>query len=433
MDEKYYQNQTSFIYMNDRNRRESHHPSAPPECKFRTGVHPQITHIDLTDWEKYSGSNGVRYFLFDRENTPRFPNLQSLAMRPIIFEKDAEAFSRLENLTDLQIYSHDTLKSPIIPLKLGLPSDSTEGSRTLDKLSLIGSSINIHDIGEMMADIPIRHLVDIASNRSANSEPNGYSKIQGLESVYTYHVYGEEILEALVSQAETLQHLVIVGSVRSGIEHLASLKRLRSLNISWAGDQAPLAAALLELPELTCLDIYCDNGQEFDVSFLSTLTNLTHLKLSQPLVSFDALTSLVNLQALSLSNCHLKEVNGLATMLQLEVLDISWNDLTSIEPLRDLVKIRVLFANDNMITSFAPLSGHKAIQVLDCSHNPLNIFGWEKDDSPLHSLPYNKYRDETIYKRGNPDSWNDALRYIHRITYSKKDRAFFPHCIDFQK
>lgn len=390
------------------------------ECKFAEGVHPHITFIDLRKWQGWKGSNGIHDFLFDapsRSSQPRFPNLQSLVTRPIVTEQDAEAFSKLEKLTELHLIRFGYNDLPIIPLKLDHP---------LDKLSYM--SLEFKYIGNVFANIPIRILIDMDKYRT---EDTGLSKIQGLEAYDGFSGYSERFLEVLSSNAGTLQHLSIHDGISTGLEYLATFKRLRSLKMLWYGDTDQLAVALAELPDLTCLDIWkCTKGNPLDISFLSPLVNLTHLRLRQDLHSSEPLGSLVNLKALSLSGCKLKEVNGLATMLQLEILDISHNQIVNIEPLRNLTKIHTLFANHNKITSFAYLAGYEEIRVLDCSRNPLDIFGGL--GNPLQSYQYDERRDSTVFMRGKPSSWEERSDNLFGFGYSKKDEAFFPYHIEFQ-
>lgn len=124
--------------------------------------------------------------------------------------------------------------------------------------------------------------------------------------------------------------------------------------------------------KLTELNI--DKGNFSDLSFLSDLTALTTLTVTNSPVSNDDLKTIVALPALThltLSNCGLGNIENLSTA-RLEYLDLSNNAIRDLSPLSFMASLSHLNLSYNAVTNLNSLSAMTGLIALDISANSLS-------------------------------------------------------------
>lgn len=129
---------------------------------------------------------------------------------------------------------------------------------------------------------------------------------------------------------------------------------------------------LTKLPYLESLSI---SNQTFDsVSFLSSLTNLKELVLTEcrlPADELEIIASLPMLQRLTLSECGLSTAAGLEKAQGVTYLDLSNNTIRNLEPLSAMLHLQTVDLSHNAVTSLNALSALSGLETLNVSYNSL--------------------------------------------------------------
>lgn len=129
---------------------------------------------------------------------------------------------------------------------------------------------------------------------------------------------------------------------------------------------------LTKLSYMQSLEI---EGQTFDsLRFLTSLTELTELKLIDCRIQTEDLTiiaSLPNLSRLTLSGCSLSTISGLEKAQNLEYLNLNNNTIRNLEPMAHLMKLREIDLSHNALTGLNVLSTLTNLEKLDVSYNSL--------------------------------------------------------------
>lgn len=131
-------------------------------------------------------------------------------------------------------------------------------------------------------------------------------------------------------------------------------------------------ADLKHMPFLESLTI--ENGTAEQLKYISAMSNLTELKISNTVVSQDELTiigSLPKLKALTLHNCKLSGIAPLKTATALEYLDLSGNTFRSIDAISVMTALKELYLQNNAIIDLTAISSCTALKKLDVSSNAL--------------------------------------------------------------
>lgn len=129
---------------------------------------------------------------------------------------------------------------------------------------------------------------------------------------------------------------------------------------------------LQRLPYLTKLTI--DNSSVSDLKALSALVNLTHLTVTNTVVSQQDLAliaSLPNLTHLTMSGCQLSSIQNLSGAHKLQNLDLNNNTIRDISALSFMTELTQLNLSHNALTSLNALSGLRDLKLLDVSYNSL--------------------------------------------------------------
>lgn len=109
------------------------------------------------------------------------------------------------------------------------------------------------------------------------------------------------------------------------------------------------------------------------LSYLSSMTNLTSLQIRSMAVSNEELAvigSLPKLDRLTISGCSLSTASGLEKAVNLTYLDLSENTIRDLKPLEALTNLQEVHLQHNAVTDLTSLSNHK-LTKLDVSYNLL--------------------------------------------------------------
>lgn len=135
---------------------------------------------------------------------------------------------------------------------------------------------------------------------------------------------------------------------------------------------ATSSADLAYMPYLQSLS--AENSTIDSWSCLSSLTQLTELKLTGCLISSQdlaAIASLPKLERLTLSGCSLSSIESLSSAQRLTYLDLSNNAIRDLTPLSFMSGLQTLDLNHNALDNLSAISSLSALQTLDISYNSL--------------------------------------------------------------
>ena len=152
---------------------------------------------------------------------------------------------------------------------------------------------------------------------------------------------------------------------------------------------------LLFLEKLTI-----NNGLSDDLSFISSLANLTTLNITKTNVSQETLSAIgalpllkeltlsecgltsiaplenaIGITKLDLNNNAIRNIDALSKMANLQEVNLKYNALTSLDALSSNTSIVKLDISTNSLTSVAPISSLSALTWLDASANSITDLG----------------------------------------------------------
>lgn len=139
----------------------------------------------------------------------------------------------------------------------------------------------------------------------------------------------------------------------------------------------------------------CGDG---DLSFLSSITTLTSLSISNTPISQEALEHIANvstIKSLTLDNCNLSGITPLENAVGLNNLNLSNNALRALDTLAVLSNLESLNLSHNAVANLNMLSNLKKLTVLDVSYNALTTLAQISSLSQLKELraDYNSISD----------------------------------------
>lgn len=194
-------------------------------------------------------------------------------------------------------------------------------------------------------------------------------------SAYGYTISG--VVERVQLQDSALDALVRELLSRSAGSDLTTADL-------WSIAELTVPAETLELTDLAYFtgltSLTIQEHAAPDLSFLSSLTKLETLDLSDSTISPESLSligSLPNLKSLNLARCGLSTLSGLETLTTLTELNLSENSISDVTPLGGNAGLQTLNLQRNAISNVTGLSGMTALAWLDVSYNSLG------DMSPL--------------------------------------------------
>ena len=122
-------------------------------------------------------------------------------------------------------------------------------------------------------------------------------------------------------------------------------------------------------------DLAIDSVPAGQLSYLSSLVNITSLQIRNTSVSTDELKligSLPKLERLTLSGCGLATASGLETATSITYLDLSQNTIRDLTPLQTMTGLQEVYLQHNAVNDLTALSSLPSITKLDVSYNLLN-------------------------------------------------------------
>lgn len=136
------------------------------------------------------------------------------------------------------------------------------------------------------------------------------------------------------------------------------------------------AKDLSDLSYLTFVeDLAIDSVPAGQLSYLSSLVNITSLQIRNTAINTDELKligSLPKLSRLTLSGCGLATASGLETATGITYLDLSQNTIRDLTPLQSMAGLQEVYLQHNAVNDLSALSSLKSITKLDVSFNLLS-------------------------------------------------------------
>lgn len=121
-------------------------------------------------------------------------------------------------------------------------------------------------------------------------------------------------------------------------------------------------------------DLAIESVPAGQLSYISSLVNLTSLQIRNTSVSAEELkliASLPKLERLTISNCDMTTIAGLEASTGLVYLDLSENTIRNLTPLESMPNLSEVYLQNNAVDDLASLSNLSALKKLDVSYNLL--------------------------------------------------------------
>lgn len=130
---------------------------------------------------------------------------------------------------------------------------------------------------------------------------------------------------------------------------------------------------LVSLPNLMCLDLYCNKVAE--IQNLHTVPSLKVLMLGKNLITrIRGLDSLKNLEMLDVHTNKISKIENIKHLTNLRVLNLSNNNISACENLNGLSSLTELNLRKNIITSVDGLQHCPQLKKLHLSNNKIEAF-----------------------------------------------------------
>lgn len=156
---------------------------------------------------------------------------------------------------------------------------------------------------------------------------------------------------------------------------------------------------LSSLAKLVVLDLTGSKFPVNDLPVLAVLPSLSSLTLAEcTLSTIEGLANAQNLTYLDLSNNTLRNLDVLKTMTNLAELNLNHNAVTDLSALKDLPNLVKLTVNFNSLSTLSPLSSCVRLSHIEADNNKLtNLSGMDKLPLLTHlSVDYNDLTDVSI-------------------------------------
>ena len=160
--------------------------------------------------------------------------------------------------------------------------------------------------------------------------------------------------------------VTVSSASTAGIIPDANLRAAIEAALGKASGATITAAEMEALTRLTARDAGVS-----DITGLEHATNLTYLDLSynNAITDVSALSSLIKIRYLGLTNNNITDISALSGLTNLERLDLERNNITAISALSGMTDLRMLLLQGNNITDVSALSGLINLTALDLSQN----------------------------------------------------------------
>lgn len=179
--------------------------------------------------------------------------------------------------------------------------------------------------------------------------------------------------------------LLTIQNQTVDLHALASLTRLKSLDLTGCRFQASDLSVLTRLPFLTDLTLV-----ECNLSTIEGLSGMTWLEClnleGNTVRNLEVISSMENLRELYLQHNAVTSLDALSPLAKLEMLNISNNAVTSLSPLASCIRLTSLSADSNQIASLEGLSNLTLLKKLSMEHNQLTDVSVLGDATDLEEL-----------------------------------------------
>ena len=211
-----------------------------------------------------------------------------------------------------------------------------------------------------------------------------------------------------LSSLTSLERLYLDNTDIPDISVLSGLPNLTVLDLSYNSilDYSPLSK-LTSLEGLLLRRIYLSDISDL-ISVLSGLPNLTVLDLSSndTISDFFPLSSLINLEWLSLIGSSISDVSWISSLTNLEWLLLSYNDISDITPLSNLTNLETVWLTNNNISDISAVANMTNLEWLILDRNSIS------DISALSGLTNLR----SLWLNGNSISDISALSGLTSLT-----------------
>ena len=202
---------------------------------------------------------------------------------------------------------------------------------------------------------------------------------------------------SVLGKLSSLSELYLKTSIPNDLSSIEQLEKLQTLAIgsSYSTDISVLA----QLRKLCHL--YIIDGYSKFMSILSQLIQLQSLHLTgldwdKSKQINDAISPLLNLKSLNISNNKLQDISMLRELSKLEHLDMSNNRVRDGSILENLKALKTLRIGQNGISDLSFITQLKQLQNLDISKTPIKDLSLLSGLTKLESLKLHKVRPKSI-------------------------------------
>ncbi len=329
-----------------------------------TPVQPQQETEEATLGElmvNYAQRNGKDVESVERDFIARYGEPEySEGYLSHIFISDLSPLKGLANLKTLCIYN------------LNVETPALAELAHLKTLRLSGMGDNVAHASKIV------DLTELSLRCDKIADLNWLSPISGLAKVEKLSLSGARGADLSgIAGMKSVSTLTLSVDGLSDVSALAGMTGISELNIkSDAVNDIKVLDALQSLTEFS-LDLPALN----DASVLRGLSNVTRLSLSNVNAAADAdgkglayqIGGMRGLVGLTIHNCKMGDIGGIAELSSLETLSITDCSLSDISPLSALTGIKSLDLSGNEISDASPLSALTALEIANLSGNKIEL------------------------------------------------------------
>lgn len=173
-----------------------------------------------------------------------------------------------------------------------------------------------------------------------------------------------------IAHMSFLEKLVIDKAVATELHYLSSLANLTELRITDTNITSEDMASIAALPKLKNLTL--SNCGLTSIPGFVNAANMEHLDLNNNTVrSIDPVGEMVNLQELNMQHNAMISLQAIRSLSKLKKLDVSYNAVTGLSEITGLTELTWLNAEHNAITDLGSIDNLSALTYLSLSGNQI--------------------------------------------------------------
>ncbi len=173
-----------------------------------------------------------------------------------------------------------------------------------------------------------------------------------------------------LSLLSNLTSLTLAEQTIDTLNHLTSLSKLETLDMTGSSFPAEELTLLSNLPALTSLTLAdCTLST---IAGLETVQSLQHLDISNNAIrNLDALSQLPALTEVQLAHNAVNDLSALSGLQNLETLNVNYNEVSSLMPLTSCSRLLHLEADHNNLSSLSGVDSMPQLRYLSVDYNQL--------------------------------------------------------------